>query len=445
MLIYFLSFLLNYTLCKSEQLIFVQTFCRHGSRSPLKFFNGRDALGIKWNGTGELTPTGKRMHYLLGVFNRQRYITGTYKFLSKKYDPHELVVFSSDVDRTLLSITSQLQGLYPMSKETGEELNQEQLKESFPPFNITCEEVEKELKVLNNSALPNYMTIIPIHYITIENETKECTEKKNTFKNDNYINKKIIKNLEEEFIKNYSSIISPPKGVELNFESISFLYDQYISDITEGKNLSNYLKDIDKNIFSENSYKFLTIFFRDYVFGDDKNEVILFYTSLLMRQMIDNIKRKVDDDIAGKSSLSDISDYSRPKMVMISGHDFTLSALEMFFIKYFGLKFEEFEYPKYCSQISYEITRDENISDKKKEYSDYKASYYFNDKLLLNITLDKFIEKIDEVIWNDRQMDRFCFGDKKEGEIFNKNSIVLLSVGFLMLILTVIIVFLRLH
>ena len=44
---------------------------------------------------------------------------------------------------------------------------------------------------------------------------------------------------------------------------------------------------------------------------------------------------------------------------MKSGHDTTLTVLEMFFIKYFGLKFEEFEYPKFCSQISYEITRDE--------------------------------------------------------------------------------------
>ena len=40
------------------------------------------------------------------------------------------------------------------------------------------------------------------------------------------------------------------------------------------------------------------------MFGDDKNEAILFYTNLLMRQMIDNIKIKVDNDIAGKSNLN---------------------------------------------------------------------------------------------------------------------------------------------
>ena len=34
----------------------------------------------------------------------------------------------------------------------------------------------------------------------------------------------------------------------------------FISDITEGKNISNYLKDIDKNIFSDNSSKISTIF-----------------------------------------------------------------------------------------------------------------------------------------------------------------------------------------
>ena len=178
MIIYYFSFFLNFILSKSEKLIFVQTFCRHGARSPIKLLDGgRDSLGIKWNDDGDLTPIGKRMEYLLGVFNRHRYITGNYKFLSKKYDPHELVVFSSDKDRTLLSITSQLQGLYPMSEGMGEELNPKQLETSFPPFNITCEEVEKELKVLNNSALPNNMTIIPIHYINFENNTRECTAK----------------------------------------------------------------------------------------------------------------------------------------------------------------------------------------------------------------------------------------------------------------------------
>ena len=65
------------------------------------------------------------------------------------------------------------------------------------------------------------MTIIPIHYINFENNTRECTAKMENLKNDNYLNKKTIKNFEEEFIKNYSDVIIPPKEIELDFETIS--------------------------------------------------------------------------------------------------------------------------------------------------------------------------------------------------------------------------------
>ena len=146
--------------------------------------------------------------------------------------------------------------------------------------------------------------------------------KNGNIRNDNYLNKKTIKNFEEEFIKNYSDVIIPPKGIEVDFETIFYLYDGFISNIIEGNDISNFTKNIDTNIFSDNSYKISTILFRDYIFGDDKNEAILFYTSLIIRQMIDNIKIKIDDDIAGKSNFN-VSDYSRPKMVMISGRDIT--------------------------------------------------------------------------------------------------------------------------
>ena len=67
------------------------------------------------------------MEYILGLYNRRRYITGENPFLSKKFDPHEILVFSTNVNRTLLSVTSQLQGLYPASPEIGDKLTPEQL------------------------------------------------------------------------------------------------------------------------------------------------------------------------------------------------------------------------------------------------------------------------------------------------------------------------------
>ena len=152
----------------NEKLIFASLHSRHGARAPLNCDdNHKDFLGEKWTNPGELTAIGHRMEYVLGLRNRQRYITGKYKkFLSDQYDPHEILVCSTNVNRTLLSMTSQLQGLYPSSSKAGNVLKPEQIDVSYPPANVSCEEIEIEVDNLNNSALPNFMTVIPIHTTT---------------------------------------------------------------------------------------------------------------------------------------------------------------------------------------------------------------------------------------------------------------------------------------
>ena len=133
------------------------------------------------------------MEYILGLRNRQRYKTNKYKFLSEKYDPHELLIYSTDKNRTILSMASQLQGLYPMSPEIGEKLTPEQIKMALPQIDVSSfEEIQQEIENLNDSALPYYMTVIPIHVIStyekkilnFENSdcssnVKKCTRKRN--------------------------------------------------------------------------------------------------------------------------------------------------------------------------------------------------------------------------------------------------------------------------
>ena len=114
---------------KSQKLIFAEIHFRHGARSPTKLDeNGTDALGVKWSAPGELTGVGKRMQYLLGLRNRKRYITGKDKFLSEQYDPHEILNFSSNVNRTIQSVGAQIQGFYPSSSD---KLSEEQYELLF--------------------------------------------------------------------------------------------------------------------------------------------------------------------------------------------------------------------------------------------------------------------------------------------------------------------------
>jgi hypothetical protein len=59
---------------------------------------------------GQLTTAGIEQHHRLGGFIRNRYES----LLNSTYNANEIVVRSTDVDRTLMSAQSNLVGLYPV-------------------------------------------------------------------------------------------------------------------------------------------------------------------------------------------------------------------------------------------------------------------------------------------------------------------------------------------
>jgi hypothetical protein len=100
-----------------------------------------------------------RQHYLLGYEFRNRYILQT-PLLSANYSAKEVYLRSTDVNRTLMSAYSQLQGLYPDG--TGPSLAELSLQAtSVPPLNISnLANIEAELGI---AALPSFMQSTPIH------------------------------------------------------------------------------------------------------------------------------------------------------------------------------------------------------------------------------------------------------------------------------------------
>jgi hypothetical protein len=446
MLFLVINIITNFIFSKSEKLIFTELLSRHGARAPLLLNEkGKDLLGIEWRAPGELTPIGKRMEYLLGLRNRERYIKRNDSFLSEKFEPHEIVVFSSDINRTLSSMQSQLQGLYPISSEISEILNPEQNEISVPPIDISG--IVDDLQ--NGTSLPNGMTIIPIHFIVLKNTTTECQSKIKEFNAFNSQNKEEIINLVKEFNENYSAALNSKynksENNQYNISIINSICDTAIADNTEGKNITDFLSYIgaEKESFIKMCYDVLKINFRDYIFGDDNNEVILFYNSLIFRDMIKYMQARIEDDIKGDINKKNVSDYNTPKMVILSGHDTTLSAHEMFFIKFFNLELSSYEYPTYTSQISYEITR-EDVDDNSRSslnFSNYNVLYYFNDELVLNITFDKFKKTIEENIWKNERMDEFCYG-KKEKPFMKLDLIIIITLGVLIIILVIVMIIL---
>jgi len=101
-----------YSLSKDlDGLKLVHLLYRHGDRTPIKPYNTDPYKAEShWPlGFGQLTSRGKMQQYELGQWVRERY-NG---FLSSNYSEQEIVVRSTDVDRTLMSALSNLAGLYP--------------------------------------------------------------------------------------------------------------------------------------------------------------------------------------------------------------------------------------------------------------------------------------------------------------------------------------------
>lgn len=119
---------------QDESLVFVFELVRHGARAPIVDLD-IDKFPV---GEGQLTPEGMRQRYLLGRYNRQRY-TQTFPLLSREYNPAELYVQSTSVNRTMQSGYSELMGLYPPG--AGEQLSQAQVAAvtagaAVPPFRV---------------------------------------------------------------------------------------------------------------------------------------------------------------------------------------------------------------------------------------------------------------------------------------------------------------------
>ena len=448
----FLFIISHIKFIKSEKLIFVALHSRHGSRAPLNCDeNTIDYLGEKWTNPGELTSIGQRMEYILGLRNRQRYITGKYQFLSDKFDPHEILVYSTDVNRTMLSITSQLQGLYPMYSKAGNILTEEQLKMSNPPVNISYEEIKNEIENLNNSALPNYMSVIPIH-ITKTSErrmnvqdSKGCNDKVNKTRDNNKVTKTIIINASKQFNTKYSKNLhnyydKNPENFTYDFDWIGLFCDTLVSDYSDGRKMEDFFTrtGINKDELLNDCWEIIKINFRDDFYGDDKNKVILLGGSTLIKEILHYMKLRIDEDIKSEKEEINVSDFSKPKMLIYSGHDSTLSAGEMFMIKFFDLKVEDFIYPTYTTQLSFEVTRDEKRPEKL-DYSNYKVTFYFNDQVLVTKNFDEFKKKVEDNALTPQQINEYCDGKIEEksnnGQVYAVIFLGCLSFVFLIIII----------
>ena len=341
---------------KDNNLYFVFSTFRHGARKP---FVKRDIFKNKIKNTGSLTSYGKKQHLIIGEKNRERY----FNFLNlgnKKFNTEQILVRSSKVKRVVISTEMQLQGMLK-SKDYNKIIHTIKLKPN--------------LFVLYNINIKDNTDIFTYHKTSCENLRKLTNEEDN--------NKYII-----EFEANILPIFEKCYG-QFESRSIMSFCDDVFSSYNEFMFESKKTNNIGKcNINIINKINNFCINYYDSIRGWSEINAYHFYTffNALFKYMKDAI------DGNGKT-----------KMILIGGHDSSVSLLMDFFD---GMNIiNRTQFPHYAFNIIIELREYNNL---------FYLEIYYNDILKYNQTLDKFKNILEKSKYND--MNNYCeyFGNETQ-------------------------------
>lgn len=409
-LITFLSLIIQIHLTKEDKLIFTHIHFRHGARSPINLTDSEDIFGNNWSFPGELTPIGKRMEFILGVYLQDRYSS----FLPKEYDPREIYIISSDLNRTLQSAYSVLSGLYPNG--TGKSLTTEQVNKAIAPIEIS-QEVKDALDSLNLDALPNKTNVLPVHVFNAKErrfllqDNENCPPIKEMKKE--YLEIEEFKQYWNNFNDTYFMKIKESINFTISIEGqMGNFCDQYIANYVQGNNLSRIPVNTETLYNDCLEYMNKSLLFGNYGEPNKTLKIALISASPTTREMIDYMERRVK--LIQEKEKIDItlnhSDYQYPRMVLLSGHDSTLSATELLMMKAFPNLIHKYINPVFASNIIFELYFNEsNNTGDIANSSNYYIKYIINGEYIIeNLPFTEFKKNIERRLYSDDEIISFC-------------------------------------
>ena len=440
----------NNNVQENGKLLFVWEHFRHGARDPFSQVDPItwiDFIGVQCKSQGELNSVGLRSHYLLGAATRKKYNN----FLSKNFDPNEIVIISTDSNRTIMSALANVQGIY--NNLTSFNLTEFQINNSVinninETYKIKIDEKKKELK---NSSIQNGINIIPIHLFTKEslqfklNEVDFCPGIQNY--KDEAKNQENVKKIVNDFFQitndTYGEYIF--KFMNISWENPNYLWEEsnlyyicntYIADYIAGADMPHIRNSgIDMEEFYNHSlnHSFIDTYYINYGLPPTKASYLA--VSPVFRTIFNYMERRMY--INEHNDYKDINSSS-PKYVIYSGHDSTLGSMDVFLKDVFNISYNNSEYT--ASQY-FELWE---INNK------YYIKYLINQKENDNSTYDydSFKKKALENLFPQDEVEEICTGSKKRTIKEDKNNIFkiicfvavpIAILAFLLLILLIII------
>ena len=431
-LLCFFNFLILILLINSK-LLFVNVHFRHGARGSLFLLDkeGNDLLGNKWKKRGMLSPKGKRQSFLNGLKHREKYSN----FLKEEYIEDEIKAYSTDSYRAISSLECYLNGLYDNTN-----LNENIIHDEYtiyPPGNIT-ENMKNKANSLGIYAIPKNNHIIPINIFQKSEHSFVLHEpgKISDCQSISKIRQKIISQYKnndiiEEFNKKYTDKLKnfyKNNNISINFDftpdKINLLCDTFYSDITDNRDLSILEKEgINLEEINEFCNNILSIVQKEIVSGN--KDIVMMSQTPPIKKLIKWMDERIELDKKGETNK--IIGGS-PKYTIWSGHDSSISTIQMFMNLIFGTKWS---FPIFSSTVIFELHKiDEN--------ENYEIIYYVNDEKLLKIDYYKFKNKVDKNLWSQEQIDSFCqfsiINVEKLNVLVKKYTLIIIILALILLI-----------
>ena len=431
-LLQFNFYLFSYKDSDNLSIKFAFTISRTGAHSPenVKYDPKTqlytDLLNVNWNGPLELTEVGKRQNLLLGYRHHLRYIKNNI-LLNATYDPKEILVYSSDTNRTIQSSYAQMHGLYL----EGQKLKPEVIKNAVPPLNSFY--FSKENEELGDSALPNDIVLVPVHLFYENDHTFLLEKTENCPKLKNYYYE-IIPNLDstKEFMKNITTkykLVNLIKRISITEEEIMNNYNLF-NDIIETIISNYYQSDFLENYKFNEEYSIYELlddinnYLKSKSFGSVKNkyeeevEIAKYANLVTFNKLLNWMNKIIEKDINNNTNFS----YD-PKFVAYFSHDFSIYSFHVCLKKIFNI--DQNIYTNFTSFINIELYRN-NSSEKDYNYTenDYLVKYIFDENEIFNTSyknfkdsIEKYYENLDE--YNIKIFCEYETDDEKLKKKFN--------------------------
>ena len=428
-----------------DKIIFAWQMHRHGARAPyLGVQNGIDVYKEKWTQIEELSEVGKRMLYLLGVKVRKKYVD-KYKLLSEKYDPQEIYIRSTDVNRTIESIESFLQGLYPNG--TGPTIEEKVLNITnivYPPnqnYKEDFENITNEYDLNDNKwALPFGMSVLPVHlfYKPAHEfglyDSNICKGHKAL--NEQQKKRKEVIDFGHDLLKKF---IFFPDLENVDHTNITFMEDYwtiykymdgFICDDTDRRSF-DYMKktfsfnEEQKDLLKKASDTFLKMDYFGTNYPDGHEEIPIMANSYTMHSLVNWMEKAIEGNEKNEKYI---------KYVIFSAHDSSIGALEHFMKYVFNVTPE---YAKFAESRYFELY----INSEKEK----KVRYLKGDNVVIkDMTFEEFKSVINNRTWTDKQVNQFCQfeiekknDDKDEEQTSIIAMIILIIVNLILLLVLV--------